>query len=233
MKAMTTKSSNSPNHDYRYTSIYKLLVRTMMHTRTGAKFKRELLAATADGFPIDYTYSILANGKTFQVETLLNLSLSTKVPIVITQILLDHGADVNIEDYNGMNSLLIASQNFRYHKDSDGKNVAPSYFAKIIEKTDDINKVSREPFKLTALSILCQNYCRNPSDIIITAIKMLLDAGADISAGDDWRYTPWKIKNPTGKFYRADELYNHISLYVQQKEALKSGYEYACFNYEL
>ena len=89
--------------EYELNEMHKGLLRTMDRAKNGKKFKTELVDALTKGFPIDHKYGS---------DTLLHRSLSDNHNI--TQILLDLGADVNVEDHNGMNALTLAAYNFRY-----------------------------------------------------------------------------------------------------------------------
>lgn len=161
---------------YELDETFKELEKAMEHTQNGAKFKIKLLDALSKGFPIDYEC---------EGDTLLHKSLSYRLSHAIQHNLLDCGADVNIEDHNGMNALLLAACNFRSCY-SHGKLIIPSYYTEILAKTEDVDKVPRKRVGTTALGLMCMKFCTSPTRVNKSAIKMLLDAGADISAAGDW-----------------------------------------------
>ena len=215
--------------EYELNEIHKGLLMTMDRARNGKKFKVELLDVLAQGFPIDHKYN-RALASTGGGDSLLHRALSFNSNIV--QILLDAGADVNVEDHNGMNALLIAAYTFEQCYDHEGNSIVPPYFKEILEKTDDINNVPYRLIRTTALGWLCRKYCKSQSESIMGAIKMLLEAGADINAGGDW------LKVYSGpddkKYYEVGEkLKAYISMYIQQKTNFKNGQEHAYYDYEL
>ena len=207
--------------EYELNEMHKGLLRTMDRAKNGKKFKTELVDALTKGFPIDHKHGS---------DTLLHRSLSDNHNI--TQILLDLGADVNVEDHNGMNALTLAAYNFRPCYDHNGNSIIPPYFMEILEKTKDINKVPHRLIRTTALGLFCMKYCQNPTKTLMGIIKMLLDAGADINAGVDWLkvYTGADCK----QYYEVGEkLKAYISMYVQQKTNFRNEQEYAGYDYEL
>ena len=112
------------------------------------------------------------------------------------------------------------------------KGIVPRYFAEIIEKTKDLNKIPHHLVDTTAFGLLCRTYCVKQDPVILPAIRMLLDAGADIDAGGDW------VKVYSGpddkKYYEVGEkLKAYIALYVQQKENLKETQEAVTYEYEI
>lgn len=204
--------------------LFKHLQQVMARAQTGAKFKRELMNAMANGFPIDYKYNSF--GKQSDGDTLLHESLLYKPKTV--QVLLDLRADVNIENHNGMNALLIAAYNF------NGAKV--QYFPEIISKTNDLDKIPRQlRMKTTALGILCRQYCTSQSQAIMSAIKLLLDAGANIEAAGDW--SRGYYGSDKERYYQVvEKLKGYIAMYVQQKSNFKNEQEYAgyeSYDYEI
>lgn len=208
---------------------FKALEQAMAKARTGKKFKSELENALLQGFSIDYIYSDCiyrydgADSIEFK-DTLLHKSMTMNTSASITQILLDYGADVNIEDHNGMNALLIAT----YHNEWD--EYIP-YYDEILEKTTDIDKLPHRLVRTTALGILCSKYCTQPSNIIWVGIRKLIDAGADIEASGDW------ISNYYGemkkKYYKNGErLKSLICSYIERKDELKTT-DGSYYDYEL
>ena len=158
--------------EYELNEMHKGLLRTMDRAKNGKKFKTELVDALTKGFPIDHKYYKYGS------DSLLHRSLWDNHDF--TQILLDLGANVNVEDHNGMNALLIAAYTFEQCYDHEGNSIVPPYFKEILEKTDDINNVPYRLIRTTALGWLCRKYCKSQSESIMGAIKMLLEAGADI-----------------------------------------------------
>ena len=213
----------------KFSETFKALEKAIAHTQDGPKFKRKLLNALSKGFPIDYKYNrVFASSR--EGDSLLHRSLWDNHDF--TQILLDLGANVNVEDHNGMNALLIAAYTFEQCYDHEGNSIVPPYFKEILEKTDDINNVPYRLIRTTALGWLCRKYCKSQSESIMGAIKMLLEAGADINAGGDW------LKVYSGpddkKYYKVGEkLKAYISMYIQQKTNFKNGQEHAYYDYEL
>lgn len=131
-----------------------------------------------------------------------------------------------------MNALLIAAYNFKPCYDPEGNRIIPPYFKEILAKTEDVNKVPHRRIGATALGLLCMKYCQSQTESMMGAIKMLLDAEADIDAGIDWLkiYTGADCK----QYYEVGEkLKAYISMYVQQKTNFMNGQEYACYDYEL
>ena len=131
-----------------------------------------------------------------------------------------------------MNALLIAAYTFEQCYDHERNSIVPPYFKEILEKTDDINNVPYRLIRTTVLGWLCTKYCKLQTETIMSAIKMLLDAGADIDAGGDW------LKVYSGpddkKYYEVGEkLKAYIALYVQQKENLKETQEAVTYEYEI
>lgn len=223
--------------EYDLNEIHKGLLMTMDRARNGKKFKVELLDVLAQGFPIDHKYN-RALASTGGGDSLLHRALSFNSNIV--QILLDAGADVNVEDHNGMNALLLAAYNFKPCYDHNWNILVPPYFREILEKTDDINKIPHRLIRTTALGLLCMKYCQtsiksNMSAIKI-AIKMLLDRGADIETAGDW----FKMFFGSNIHYNsknycevAEKLKTYLDLYVQQKTNFRNEQEYAGYDYEL
>ena len=210
--------------EYELNEMHKGLLRTMDRAKNGKKFKTELVDALTKGFPIDHKYYKYGS------DSLLHRSLWDNHNV--TQILLDLGADVNVEDHNGMNALLIAAYNFKPCYDHEGNSIIPPYFKEILAKTEDVNKVPHRRIGATALGLLCMKYCQSQTESMMGAIKMLLDAEADIDAGIDWLkiYTGADCK----QYYEVGEkLKAYISMYVQQKTNFMNGQEYACYDYEL
>ena len=80
---------------------------------------------------------------------------------------------------------------------------------------------------LTALGSLCEWYYADPSPAILSAIKKLLDAGADPDAGKNWI----PDENMWPKFYEvAIKLRDYVKMYQEQGMKLiksaDSTYEY-------
>lgn len=206
--------------EYELNEMHKGLLRTMDRAKNGKKFKTELVDALTKGFPIDHKYYKYGS------DSLLHRSLWDNHNV--TQILLDLGADVNVEDHNGMNALLIAAYNF------NGAKV--QYFPEIISKTNDLDKIPRQlRMKTTALGILCRQYCTSQSQAIMSAIKLLLDAGANIEAAGDW--SRGYYGSDKERYYQVvEKLKGYIAMYVQQKSNFKNEQEYAgyeSYDYEI
>lgn len=229
----TENQQSSQNYsEEKYSDIYWTLYNTMIHAKAGTKFKKELANALARGYPIDFRV-----GRNLKKDntgnSLLHLSLSCNVQPVITQILLDNGANINLEDCNGMNALHLACFNFRLKGGARGEEAIPSYFRELIEKTEDINNVPRKLIRTTPFGTLCAKFCNCPISAIMSAIKMLIDAGADLNAGAKWQFL-YEDKNV--KYHFADELEEQVDRYIQQKqqkENMKNIRDSACYDYEL
>ena len=214
----------------KYDKVYLRLERIMEHPRQVSRFRSELAKAIARGFPIDYKYiytnSIYPNGSS---SCLLGVSFSCDHNF--TRALLDFGADVNIEDCNGMNALTSVA--FKHFIDSldYGISTVPPYFAEIIQKTRDIDK----KIGTTALGYLCRAYCIAPSQSVLNIIKKLLSDGSDIKAAGDWLTWDSNYSKAHKKEFLAagKKLKNYISLYNQQKENLREKPDSAIFEYEL
>lgn len=212
------------------------LLNIMQNAKKGTKLKRELSKAIAEGYPIDYRGGVPIDyrGGVYVYtdtpynlrDTLLHKSFSLGLPEFVIQILLDYGSDVNVENHNGMNALLLVVYSL------STSNIIPQYFQEVVSKTQDLNKVVHKYENTTALNILCRRYCIKQSTEILTAIKMLLDAGADPDADGDWLKVYSGVKSR--KYYEVGEkLKGYISMYVQQKENLREKPDSAIFEYEL
>ena len=210
------------------------LLNIMKNAKKGTKLKRELSKAIAEGYPIDYRGGIYVYTDTpYNLrDTLLHKSISFGLPEFVIQILLDYGADVNVEDHNGMNALTLAAYNFRPCYDHNGNSIIPPYFMEILEKTKDINKVPHRLIRTTALGLFCMKYCQIPTKTLMGIIKMLLDAGADIEAAGDWSKIYYGADKK--RYYQVGEkLKGYMAMYVQQKTNFRNEQEYAGYEYEL
>ena len=89
--------------------------------------------------------------------------------------------------------------------------------------------------KTTALGILCRQYCTSQSQAIMSAIKLLLDAGANIEAAGDW--SRGYYGSDKERYYQVvEKLKGYIAMYVQQKSNFKNEQEYAgyeSYDYEI
>ncbi len=91
--------------------------------------------------------------------------------IEIVQLLLDHGADMNIKNDNGMTPYLLASKNCKINK--------IKFF---VEKKVDINQIDKEGYNTIMLFIMnCyERFTSSSSDEIISLISYLYKNGMDL-----------------------------------------------------
>ena len=212
-----------------YQKLFELMLFELMTSGCDSnRFESALLEALSKGFPIDFRYNF-SDGTSKDGNTLLHASMWINQKL--TQRLLDNGADVNVEDHNGMNVLLLAVCNIDKFVVEE-KGIVPRYFAEIIEKTKDLNKIPHHLVDTTAFGLLCRTYCVKQDPVILPAIRMLLDAGADIDAGGDWAKV---YSGPDDKKYYevGEKLKAYTALYVQQKENLKETQEAVTYEYEI
>lgn len=221
----------------KYNHYFNTLRQTMNRARAGTKFKKELEAALADGYPIDFKHETVSFGnysKNKFITTLLLDSLNSRAN-AITQILLDYGADVNIENHNGMNALIMACYNIpngKYIIWNKKEATIQPYFRYILDNTEDVNKVPIGLTGQTALGLLCCKYASYPYGALMEAIKMLLDAGADPDAGSYWR----REYHGTNKAFdkNAEKLEEFIQIYLEQMQGFKDNGKTAVdYEYEL
>ena len=213
------------------------LLNIMQNATKGTKLKRELSKAIAEGYPIDYRGGVPIDyrGGVYVYtdtpynlrDTLLHKSFSFGLPEFVIQILLDYGADVNVENHDGMNALLLVVYSL------STSNIIPQYFQEVVSKTNDLDKIPRQlRVNTTALGILCRQYCTSESPTIMIAIKTLLDAGADIEAAGDWSKIYYGADKK--RYYQVGEkLKGYMAMYVQQKTNFRNEQEYAGYEYEL
>lgn len=213
---------NSNELDKTYNKLYRIINSSKPSV---IRLKKEVVLELAQGFPIDYVPK--RTGYTLLQWAIVRIRPSQEIEIGerIVQTLLNNGADVNLTvrlgtdmDNNCLN--LIADKYYGTNKH------IPSYFNEVVHKTKNLNNTSMIT-GLTALGALCQWYYEDPSPVILSAIKKLLDAGADPDAGKSW--IPDENKWP--KFYEAAiKLQDYIKMYQEQSmQLLKSAdntYEY-------
>lgn len=162
-------------------------------------FKYKLQEKLAYGFPIDYQPNYKNSCDSTKCP-LLTKSITLKCDD-FTDILLDAGADVNIVSYAGYNSIIYFSI---FIDDESNLKV----FKKIIDRTTDKETLA------SALAFICEKHLSSPSNITFEAIKMLLDAGADISSA--WhRCTTISNMGNRKLTDKASKLKNSIAMYRQ------------------
>lgn len=175
--------------------------------------------ALADGFPIDYCPDNIPDS-----TPVLHYSLRRK-SFDFTKVLLDKGANVNITDPDGNNVLMICcAALFSLGSSFD---LGDDLFRQIAEQTTDVNKKISDPdlTEYSALGFLMHAHSMDNGQSVLTKIKILIDAGADI-------YKSGYVLDPVNP--KDNELINHITQYQEQKaqlEALNNNLTY--WEYEL
>ena len=181
----------------------------------------KLYVAIQNGFDVNY----LPSAETDQQYSLLNLAILCKGDSCpeIVDMLLNAGADVNLTDSSGWNTLMTAAS-------SKGLTMP---LENIIKRTSDVNHRSKNG--RTALGILCRKYIRDARDdnqIIIKNIKAMLRAGADPDLDDHWNNgseLAWRVNTEKERKERLDKF---INLTREQINALRAKDE-SVFDYEL
>ena len=181
----------------------------------------KLYVAIQNGFDVNFLPSV----ETDPLYSLLNLAVICKGDSCpeIVDMLLNAGADVNITDKSGWNTLMTAAS-------SKGLTMS---LENIIKRTSDVNHRSKHG--RTALGILCRKYISDAQDdnqIIIKNIKAMLRAGADPDLDDHWNNgnkLAWRVNTEKERKERLDKF---INLTREQINALRAKDE-SVFDYEL
>lgn len=215
-------SMNFNELDKVYNKLYRVINNPKLRV---IQFEKQLEQELAQGFLIDHVPK--TTGYTLLQWAIVRGELLQEIRKSIVLTLLNNGADVNLTvrlgtdmDKNCLN--LIADNYYRTNKH------IPSYFDEVLHKTKNINNTSMTT-GLTALGSLCEWYYAYPSPAILSAIKKLLDTGADPDAGKSW--IPDKYMWP--KFYEAAiKLRDYVKMYQEQDMKLMKSAD-STYEYEL
>lgn len=198
---------------------YLLLRRSLETAKNGNKFRKLLEEALNAGYPIDYNFK--------NSSPLLHLSLSfKKLPVTITRILLEAGADVNALDIFGRNALMAAVSNSN----------DPALIKKIANHTNDLDKIDTEISGLTAYGMLCQRFLYTGEPEVLSCIRHLLDLGANTEVGEDYaagirNSDPENLDIYTYQYRHLQRLEVYLAAYEQHK--VESTMQEAGYDYEL
>ena len=186
---------------------YLLLRRSLETAKNGNKFRKLLEEALNAGYPIDYNFK--------NSSPLLHLSLSfKKLPVTITRILLEAGADVNALDIFGRNALMAAVSNSN----------DPALIKKIANHTNDLDKIDTEISGLTAYGMLCQRFLYTGEPEVLSCIRYLLDLGTNTEVGGDYAAC---IRNldPENLDPENLDIYTYQYRHLQRLEVYLAAYE--------
>lgn len=204
----------------KYTKHYNRLEKLLDYGQPEEEFLQALEKALKDGFPVDFVPKTMKRGK-HPKKRLLTSSIvyaNHKNQNIPALALINAGADVNIKDGSGWNSLMFGA-----YAVSIGENL----FETLVEKTIDINEVSDGTTVLGNLCYHCLYYKNDPEmekDALLK-IRILLERGADPDLDTRWKECSPKMFNSQEDFEKRLERISFIEDFIQnfydQKEAQK------------
>lgn len=225
--------------------IYESL--TQYTSRPSWVFK-ELNKALAEGYPVNYCpepgYPLLnrfisSNAQCWHRDETKEKEYLT----AIVELLLDHGADVNIIAPGGWSSLMLASSCLPYC-------LSEEVFSRIVKKTENIERCpeleqphnsfvhfgNQTPAGYTALYLVAEEYVwgafwtDKERDTCWKNMRVLLDAGANTEVLKQIKTDP-QIKGIAHK--KRQELIKLVSAYQEQKIQIETSGDTLSWDYEL
>ena len=148
-------------------------------------------------------------------------------------VLLRNGADPNIQDVDGNNSLVNFIQNVNLAMDEDCEDIdAAALIAEIIPVIKDINQSNNDG--MTAIGEACMRYKYvDDSDraVLKRIIKALLEAGADPYKDSEWQRIQDGMNIITEKEI-VKELQMYIDMYLEQRKEM-ARHKIPSFEYDV
>ncbi|WP_303150123.1 ankyrin repeat domain-containing protein [uncultured Cloacibacillus sp.] len=202
----------TPEEIERFSNIYNELQSAIRTSKAaGTKFRKILREGFKNGYPINFVPN--ENCST----PLLSISLWYGKYGLVT-LLLDIGADVNLKDATGRNSLMYAVDKFR---------IDETAFKRILAKTKDINAKDKQG--KSALRILVKQYLLSGVDHLLDCIKLMLKSGAEPGTLDFSKFSALELSY-TDNVEKLKILFAETELKNQLCRKEAEIYEY---NYEL
>ena len=230
---MTKQNVKKANFDKLYIQLYRRVTNKKPYQYGNSiQFARLLQDALDKGFPVDY---VLSDGFLAEMEQKGKATVSLRNKTLLYQVmdsgvgdinamsnlLIDIGADVNIIDTEGRNTLICMAE----YKMSN------SNISKVIRKTSDINR--QDKYHRTAFGIICYKWFSGELSEIRAKklLSLLIDAGANFNVDD----TVERLKRTKSILFkqRAEEILSFIkdetiryTTQQGQEDSFSADYEY-------